>query len=281
MVDFAVAVAVAVDPTPILADPALWFPVAASFAALVSAGLPNRKVERRVEAGERDARLALYDASMLRLWLLAAVCVGGWLASGRSLSALGFNLGDGAGGIAAWALAGLGSAYLLFSLVRTAVSADARRQLGKALANSADYDLVRPESPAEHRRFQLVAFTAGVTEETVFRGFLICAFALAAPFWIAAAAATAMFVLGHFYQGPKGMVRTIPISIVFAAMFAVSGSILPGIVLHWMADAVGGGLFALAQGADDDASYPPNEPAAPGNTTGVSAPSFATAETPK
>lgn len=202
-------------------------------------------------SSDPEKRLPVYNHIMASLWGLAAVSVAAWLLSGRSLAELGFRSDPSLGLWLAWGFAAVVITYYGYELINLARSAKARSKFRK-LAEGAEIDLVSPTTPREHKRFQLVSITAGITEEIVFRGFLIGAFALALPVWLAAIAATALFVLGHVYQGVSGMMRILPISIAFAAMFVISGSLWPCILLHIAVDAGLGAMLAVTQSKESD-----------------------------
>ena len=90
-----------------------------------------------------------------------------------------------------------------------------------------------------------VALTAGITEEIIFRGFLIGVLSLVMPLPAAAAIAVAVFVVGHAYQGMAGMLRILPISIGLTVILLLSGSLWPCIILHALTDLVGGAVFQI------------------------------------
>jgi membrane protease YdiL (CAAX protease family) len=95
----------------------------------------------------------------------------------------------------------------------------------------------------EYRLFQTMAVTAGITEEVIFRGFLIGVLALWMPLWVAGLAALAVFVGAHVYQGLSGMLRILPVSTVLTILFLASGSLFPGILLHAAVDLAGGAIL--------------------------------------
>ena len=230
----------------VVSDPLLFLPIPFIASIFVFAAFREKRMKARILSGEDPrARLKVYRGIMIQLWGLAAIVTASWLASGRSLEALGFAAPGGVGYWIGWAIAIAGLSYLVYSLIQAALSADARRSLRRQVNDAGDLVLIRPETPAEHRRFQLVSITAGVTEEVIFRGYMITLAALFMPVWAAAILATALFILAHAYQGVTGMMRIAPISIALAAIFVISGSLWPVIVLHIAVDAIGGGLFAI------------------------------------
>jgi len=103
-----------------------------------------------------------------------------------------------------------------------------------------------PAGAAEIGAWILLSFTAGICEETIFRGYLQRQFAG----WTKSAVAgvlisAALFGAGHVYQGWK---QTIVIG-VFGAMFGTLAvlrrSLKPGMIAHSFQDAVAGIVFGL------------------------------------
>ena len=58
--------------------------------------------------------------------------------------------------------------------------------------------------------------------------------------WLAALAAVAAFLLAHLYQGPQGLVRILPVTLVMTLTYILSGSIWPGIIIHVAVDVLAG-----------------------------------------
>jgi membrane protease YdiL (CAAX protease family) len=221
--------------------------------AFLGYGALRQKAERDAVANDTTGkvRLKLYRHTNIILWLMAGLCTIGWLVSGRSLSQLGFRSDPSIQFWIVWALTLAILAYFVWQVVAMAMSRKARNDFRKQIDSAGSVDVVLPHSLAEHRAFQWMSLTAGITEEIIFRGFLIGAFAIWMPLWIAAIAATALFVLAHAYQGIAGMIRILPISSVLAAGFVIAGSLWPVILLHIIADMAAGRMCAIAQRHED------------------------------
>jgi len=96
-----------------------------------------------------------------------------------------------------------------------------------------------PRTPAERRVFALLALTAGICEELLYRGFGLAALRWAAPDLsrpglIAITAAT--FGLAHLYQGRLGVILTGLVGAYFAWIAISIGSLVPVMVLHALLD---------------------------------------------
>jgi membrane protease YdiL (CAAX protease family) len=98
-----------------------------------------------------------------------------------------------------------------------------------------------PVTPAETATFALVlAPIASAGEEIVYRGFLMGQFwAFTGDGWIAAALSSVVFGLMHAYQGTWGILRTGLIGMVFAAGVILTGSLVPSILAHFLANLAG------------------------------------------
>jgi len=206
------------------------------------------------DAAPTHARLKLYRESMASLWALAAVCVVLWLFSGRELAGLGFRLPEaGWRGWLAWGAAGAAAAYLIVWVPAALALSRKERVKSRDLIRSAEgVDLIRPRTQAEHRLFPWLAVTAGVTEEIIFRGFLIGALALLMPVWAAALVSVAIFTAAHFYQGLAGLVRVLPMGALLAGIFVLGGSLWPVIIIHIAADLSGGAVFRILDAFRDE-----------------------------
>jgi len=96
-----------------------------------------------------------------------------------------------------------------------------------------------PRTPAERRMFALLALTAGICEEVLYRGFGLAALRWAAPglghpalILVTAAA----FGLAHLYQGPAGVALTGLAGAYLAWIALATGSLVPVMVLHALLD---------------------------------------------
>lgn len=130
----------------------------------------------------------------------------------------------------------------------------------------ADYAVILPVTARERKWWTMVSLTAGVTEEILYRGFLIYAFVRLFPamsVWGALLASSALFGLAHTYQGIAGVLRTALVGAFFALLFVATGSLLLPIVLHVLVDRVAG-IETMARPAGGGA---PERPAAGAETS--------------
>lgn len=246
-----------------LPDPTHWA-IPLGLATLVaflirSAWKDLRRPDRVPDDAGPDPRAPLFRETTITLWFVCMVTTVSWFIAGGASDALGFVPGTGWGATAAWIVAVLGSAFLVYQWRVVKRSPEAQDQYATQVDEAKGFDWVRPTTPLEYRLFQTMAVTAGITEEVIFRGFLIGVLALWVPVWVAGVLALLVFVGAHVYQGFSGMMRILPVSTVLTILFLASGSLLPGILLHAVVDLVGGAILWIlrdrrraAAGTDPD-----------------------------
>ena len=105
---------------------------------------------------------------------------------------------------------------------------------------------IMPHSSPEALVFTALACTAGVSEEFLYRGFIFAAFVRAFanstfPALIAAVlVSSALFAIGHLYQGWRGIITTLVVGFLFSGVRIWSGNLVPPVAAHIAADLVAG-----------------------------------------
>jgi membrane protease YdiL (CAAX protease family) len=109
---------------------------------------------------------------------------------------------------------------------------------GAELPDRASMAPLLPFTTGERWVAGLVAVTAGVCEEVVFRGVLpatgVAVFGLT-PL-VAMALSLVAFGLAHAYRGLPGIAAALLLGLVFAALYAMTGSLLIAIAVHALID---------------------------------------------
>jgi membrane protease YdiL (CAAX protease family) len=193
-----------------------------------------RAVERSIGAGDPEARTSLYQITIGYLWPMAGVAAL-IIAIGFGSAAFGFRAPDFAHlhGIYAGVLAG-STVGLLASYAATLWP-----RKGGAGPLQKTFDLLTPTTARERKWFAAVAITAGITEEIIYRAL---PFAMLAIWWpsgdprLYAVIVGVGFGLAHAYQGAAGMASTALLGLLLGLVYAGTGSLLPGIVLHAVVD---------------------------------------------
>ncbi len=197
------------------------------------------RLRRATAAGVVGARVRGYVLTMLTSWGLTACVLALWLAFGRPFDYLRLGIGNPPRAAIGFALA---AAYAVFAwmqrraVLRQPGAAElVRRQLGRA-------DALMPHTPREYRLFQMVAITAGICEEVLYRGFVMWYLALWITVIPAALVSSILFGFAHIYIGIPHVIRTVIVGAVFAVMVLGTGSLWPAILLHAAIDLFSGDL---------------------------------------
>ena len=109
-----------------------------------------------------------------------------------------------------------------------------RRLVGAA----AGFSALLPKTPSERRFFVVFAITAGVTEEIIYRGFLIpyLVWAMGAGDWLVPAiVAGVIFGILHVYQGWRGVLTTGVLGVGFGVLYLSIG-LIPLMIVHTLID---------------------------------------------
>ena len=227
-----------------------------ALAAILILALPPRawlafRTLLRAGAEQRPAvRKRLYLGAMLTQWALVALVILRWLLSRRLWTAIGLVpvITPGAIGV------GIGVAVIVILIVMQLRAASGDSEVfERARARLQHVEPLLPHSPGELQRFRMVAVTAGICEELLFRGFLIWYFAHYTGLIQAALISSVSFGLGHAYQGVRYVFVTGLLGAFLAAVYLISGSIVLSMLIHTLMDLysgwVGYRLFGGAGGA--------------------------------
>jgi uncharacterized protein len=95
-----------------------------------------------------------------------------------------------------------------------------------------------PQDDVERLAFFALVATVALCEELIYRGFVQRVF----QDWsrgsviVAVIASAVFFALAHLYQGRRGLISTLTIGLLFSSIRAWTGSLLPCVVAHFVAD---------------------------------------------
>ncbi len=200
------------------------------------------RFDRLVRTEDPDGRLRrrAYRDTIMRQWLLAVAAVWAAIANGRSWVDLGFAPPAGWGFLGATGLFALFVTLLLLQLhafLRGAIGLDV------VLVKLGAVRKLLPRDARDLRLFGVLALTAGVCEEVLFRGFLVAYLATWMPWPVALAASCVVFGVAHLYQGGAGILKTGAAGAAMAGLYALSGSLWIGMIAHAILD-LNAGLLA-------------------------------------
>jgi membrane protease YdiL (CAAX protease family) len=132
---------------------------------------------------------------------------------------------------------------LFWQARRVSRSEQALERVGPKLARMR---LILPHTDEELRRFLWLSLTAGICEELLYRGFLLAYFG----HWLgpipSLVISSAIFGLGHLYQGVRGVGLTGFVGALLGVFYLLSGSIFPSMLLHAGGDMYSGWIAHAA-----------------------------------
>jgi uncharacterized protein len=189
-------------------------------------------------------RLSLYGSTIFFQWVIVALVA--WRAVSRSMSLEELALGHVDPLRATWMgaiLTGVLCASQVASLRKIASLPEGQR--GTFFVNTAK---IMPRTATEVCVYTGLAFTAGISEEFLYRGFVFGAFArifagTSISVAIASVLSSVWFSLGHIYQGKRGLITTFIVGLIFAAARVWTRSLVPVVIAHIGVDLTAGICF--------------------------------------
>lgn len=194
-------------------------------------------VKQRLAEDKPGVRVRLYRRTMTWQWTLAALTVAAWLTAGRSLPQLGFGWPGGRGTWLAAAAVVLIVGLMSHQLRALPKHPDVHAAVREQLEGAAPF---LPRTAAEQSWFTMVAITAGICEEILFRGFCIAYVGAWVGVGWAIVVTSLIFGLGHLYQGRNGAIKTGIAGLVAGGIFVLGGTLWLPIALHVFVDIHGG-----------------------------------------
>lgn len=191
-----------------------------------------RRLQQFLAAGKQNARLHFYRLGVLQQWLLVGVILLlAWLAS-LPVRTLGLEAPY------SWAVTqqvlipfavAIGFSIVLFRLTGDRFLLRLLKMAGALI----------PTTARERLWFAAISIGAGVSEELLFRGFLLWYLHF---FWPQLnlleliVLSSSIFGLCHIYQGWTGILGTGVLGAVFAWLFLLTGSLLVPMIIHALVD---------------------------------------------
>jgi membrane protease YdiL (CAAX protease family) len=174
-------------------------------------------------------RLVIYASTVAFQWLLVGIVAWRAYAHGISPIALGLIVYSPASTV----IVTVGLVLLLSGLQYAGI-----RQTASLPATS--YSRLReislrlmPRTLVEALAFSALAVTASLCEEFLYRGFVfIVLFFASGSVALAVVGSSILFSLAHFYQGPRGLITTFVLGLIFAGCRLWVGNLVPVIAAH-------------------------------------------------
>jgi membrane protease YdiL (CAAX protease family) len=216
------------------------FALVVIFFAVAVPLLGRRRIRRLLSAPEtsKSDRLRLYASTIAFQWIAVAVII--WRARfhGISRAELGLAVPNPAlTTIVSICLTGLVLANQIVSLKRLAMHPqEAQGRLQQVAVR------IFPRDGSERLSYFVLVMTVALCEEFIFRGFFQRIFENWGGGIVLAgvACAAALFAISHLYQGRRGVIVTFIVGLIFSAIRAWTGSLLPSTLAHFAADLIVG-----------------------------------------
>jgi membrane protease YdiL (CAAX protease family) len=198
--------------------------------------LGRRRVRQlmRLPATTKIDRLSLYASTMAFQWVASGLVL--WRTSSHGIAATQLGLAFGNPALTS-TITVLGCAFILlnqiFSLRRLASRPSEARGVIPQLALK-----LFPQDDVERLAFFALVATVSLCEEVIYRGFVQCMFQdwLQGSIFFGVLGSALYFALAHLYQGRRGLMATFSAGLVFSGMRAWTGSLIPSIAAHFVAD---------------------------------------------
>jgi uncharacterized protein len=210
------------------------------------------RLVRATAAGVRGARAAYYWGTFAVEWILTLYVLALWVVFRRpwdnlylgrsSLFRLGLGLAF-----------GLAVIIFLWHQQRTIL---ARPKLIERVRQKISFaDPFLPHTDAERYHFWLLAITAGICEEILYRGFLLGFLRAWSGIIAAIVISSIVFGWGHVYQGYRHVPRTAFVGLFFAFVVVLTKSLWPAILIHAAIDLHSGELaFGVNRAASEESA---------------------------
>jgi membrane protease YdiL (CAAX protease family) len=201
----------------------------------------RRRVQQllRIPHTSKTERLTLYASTMAFQWLIAAIILWRVAADRIATQRLGAQVTHAllTGAVAA-GLSVLIFANQVYSVRRIGATQLDERNILIQLALK-----VFPQDATERLAFFAVVVTVAFCEEWIYRGFVQLMFQSWARSAVAGIVGSAVLFAGaHAYQGRRGLFSTFSVGLIFSAVRFWTGSLIPSIAAHFVADLTAGYL---------------------------------------
>ena len=201
----------------------------------------REKQGKRITYWTQRMKTNLYYGNGGVLFGMAALVLAAWYFTGRPFTDIGLGWGDTPYDLTAvFILSGFVFLYLVDIFL------EAGKEESRAETRRAFHKLgFMPASATQFLNFIFLAVAAGVSEEIVYRGFMITYLQdLLGTSPLGNAASLVIpalgFALGHFYQGYKAVFKIIVMAILFGFFYLRTGTLWPLMLLHTAIDIFAG-----------------------------------------
>ncbi len=225
-----------------------WIDLALFASAALAMPVMSLLSGRQLVKNEGAALVPRYWYTTARGWMAAAIILFAWYFQGRPFAQLGLDFPIGIRGQVGFLVVAVVVAVAVQQLLR--IRRISHETLQRSLVTLKRLKIM-PRTRGELAVFMLVAITAGVWEELLYRGFLLWFLSPVAGVIGAVLISSAIFGIGHVYQGWRGVLMTGTVGLIFAVLYALTLSLWWLMAAHALMDIYGGlAAFLLRQRAD-------------------------------
>jgi membrane protease YdiL (CAAX protease family) len=205
--------------------------------ALVVPLLGKRRIRQLMEmphTTKRD-RLRLYISTVLSQWFAASVIL--WRATARGISPGQLGIAIPRVGLTISVSVALAVLVLVNQLASLRHMVARPGEMTGILPQLALR--IFPQDNVERAVFFAVVVTVAICEELIYRGFVQTVLGnLSGSVLLGAAGAALLFGIAHIYQGWRGVTATSVVGAIFSLVRAWTGSLVPAVISHFVADFV-------------------------------------------
>ena len=155
-----------------------------------------------------------------------------------------------------WVAVATGVGVLIFVVAQMVGVLSSPQKLGQVRDQAGDLLDMAPHSPTERTSYLILSITAGICEELLYRGLLFAVLAEPLGMWPALVLSSAIFGLGHAYQGVEGIGKTALVGLGMALLAVGTGSLFLPMLLHAVVDLTSGVMLAKASHLEDWTATP-------------------------
>lgn len=203
--------------------------------AFVVPALGRRRVRALLELPDttKTDRLSLYASTIALQWLFAGIIL--WRVSRHAIHPAQIGLGPAAVRTTITITVVLAMAVLAFQLLGLRrLNSDPGALAGETVQVALK---VFPRDGVERACFAALVCTVAICEEFIYRGFAQYIFqAWSGSLVIGIAGSASLFSIAHLYQGKRGLVSTFGAGALFSGVRAWTGTLVPTIAAHFVAD---------------------------------------------
>lgn len=212
-----------------------------AFLATIVPAMGRRRIQQltRIPQTNKAERLTLYASTMAFQWLISAIIL--WRISEDAVPTHQLGLAIPRPLLTGAVALVLAAVILANQLVSLRQLATKQTDEGNVLIQMALK--VFPQDAAERLAFLAVVVTVAICEEWIYRGFAQRMFHDWGASVVAGIFGSALlFAAAHLYQGRRGLASTFAVGLIFSAARFWTGSLIPSVIAHFVADLTAGYL---------------------------------------